>query len=221
MGDFSQIKDPFTKNKGGPEKRRDALRGWNKSKQRQEFGVGKRESSIWFISSGNSLKNVNNSLLNSFNCVNTVMHHPSSPRHTHTQMFPFVLFVWKETHVTHCLKESNKFRLTLIAVHSSKRGVKAMSDSVWSELIHNLCVSVVFFHTAVIWRETHHSERVKGFFSLLSPHPSLCKRQQTVWLVLCQVGSFNSTLHGTYFWFCPKDSWLCGFSASSELSDKP
>jgi len=27
MGDFSQIKDPFTKNKGGSEKQRDVLRG--------------------------------------------------------------------------------------------------------------------------------------------------------------------------------------------------
>lgn len=46
MGDFSQIKDPFTKNKGGPEKQWDVLRGWNKSKQRQEFGLARGEK-LW------------------------------------------------------------------------------------------------------------------------------------------------------------------------------
>ena len=42
MGDFSQIKDPFTKNKRGPEKRRDAPRGWNKSKTKARVWGGER-----------------------------------------------------------------------------------------------------------------------------------------------------------------------------------
>lgn len=40
MGDFSQIKDPFTKNKRGPEKQRDVLRGWDGWQQKQEFVIG-------------------------------------------------------------------------------------------------------------------------------------------------------------------------------------
>lgn len=63
----------------------------------------------------------------------------------------------------------------LIKAWETMSGVKAMTDSVWSELIHNLSVPVVFFQITVIWRETHYSECVNGFF--FSSHP-LYERQQ-------------------------------------------
>lgn len=63
----------------------------------------------------------------------------------------------------------------LIKAWETMSRVKAMTDSVWSELIHNLSVPVVFFQITVIWRETHYSECVNGFF--FSSHP-LYERQQ-------------------------------------------
>lgn len=46
MGDSSQIKDPFTKNKRAPEKQRDVRRGRNKTKQRQELEACKGDACI-------------------------------------------------------------------------------------------------------------------------------------------------------------------------------
>lgn len=91
----------------------------------------------------------------------------------------------------------------LPCVHQSVRdsGVKAMTDSVWSELIHNL--PVVFFQITVIWRETHYSECVNGFFFSSLP---LNERQKLDDLFSkCSVstgGLFQLNFaHNTYFVF--------------------
>lgn len=117
----------------------------------------------------------------------------------------------KKKYVTRCFKEPNKSRLTLIAVRSSKEwemnhGVKVMTDSVWSELIHNLSVSVVFFQITVISRETLFS-LCEWMFSL----HSLCMNSSN-WMtcslnaVWRQVGSFNAPSHNTCFVFVQKNS---------------
>lgn len=134
------------------------------------------------------------------------------------------MWVWIERHATHHLKESNMSWLTLIVfikAWETNSWVKAMTDTVWSELIHN--PSVLFFQITVIWRETHYSECVKGFFSLLSLCMNGSNRMTCSLNAVCrQVGSFNSTSHNTYFVFARRDSRLrVGLSPSFELVDKP